>query len=262
MASLNASTTAVNARFKHLEDPGVDFPYFNGAPTAISNRQWLFVVAMVVVAFLVLVWPLPWPNGPFWPFVSAILLPAIPLVALANVAPGHWKAIFGKVGGREVRLMLGFALLNIVISLCVGSLVHAWTEVTPNPATVQLGQLDTTERIAFFAKTLPQLLGEEVITLLPFLALLQWLTTRWGMGRKGAIIGAWLVTSLVFGLVHLPTYDWNWIQCIFVIGTARLVLTLPWIMTKNIWVSTGAHIFNDWLLFSMSLLGAAIAVAA
>jgi hypothetical protein len=31
---------------------------------------------------------------------------------------------------------------------------------------------------------------------------------------------------------------------------------LAWIMTKNIWVSTGAHIVNDWLLFSMTLLGA------
>jgi uncharacterized protein len=44
-----------------------------------------------------------------------------------------------------------------------------------------------------------------------------------------------------------------------IIGSARLVLTLPWILTKNIWVSTGAHIFNDWLLFSMGLLGAALA---
>jgi len=41
-------------------------------------------------------------------------------------------------------------------------------------------------------------------------------------------------------------------------GDYRLVLTLPWIMTKNIWVSTGAHIVNDWLLFLMSLLGASL----
>jgi hypothetical protein len=39
--------------------------------------------------------------------------------------------------------------------------------------TAQLGGLDMAGRVAFFAKTIPQLLGEEVITLLPFLALLQ-----------------------------------------------------------------------------------------
>jgi len=27
-----------------------------------------------------------------------------------------------------------------------------------------------------------------------------------------------------------------------------------WILTKNIWVSTGAHIINDWLLFTLGLL--------
>jgi membrane protease YdiL (CAAX protease family) len=38
-----------------------------------------------------------------------------------------------------------------------------------------------------------------------------------------------------------------------------LVLTLPWIMTKNLWVSTGAHVLNDWLLMAMGLLGTMLA---
>jgi uncharacterized protein len=41
-----------------------------------------------------------------------------------------------------------------------------------------------------------------------------------------------------------------------VIGSARMVLTLPWILTKNLWVSTGAHVIDDWLLFTITLLGA------
>jgi hypothetical protein len=149
-------------------------------------------------------------------------------------------------------------MLNVFVSMSIGAIVHALTEVTPNASTAQLGSLDTAGRIAFFAKTIPQLFGEEVITILPFLALLQWCSKDFGMGRKAAIIVAWLATSVAFGLIHLPTYDWNWIQCIVVIGSARMVLTLPWILTKNIWVSTGAHIVNDWLLFAMGLLGAGL----
>jgi membrane protease YdiL (CAAX protease family) len=187
-----------------------------------------------------------------------VLFPLIPMGALAQVAPGQWKALFGKVGWRELRLMLGFALLNIVVSMSVGAIVHALADVTPNAATAQLSGMDTAGRIAFFAKTIPQLFGEEVVTLLPFLAVLTLLSNRFGVGRKGAVVGAWLVSSLIFGLLHLPTYDWNLIQCIVVIGTARMVLTLAWILTKNIWVSTGAHIINDWLLFSMTLLGAGL----
>jgi len=206
----------------------------------------------------VLVAPIPWPAGPLGAMIPAVLFPLIPMVALAQVAPGHWKALFGKVGWRELRLMVGFALLNIVVSMSVGAIVHALANVTPNAATAQLSGMDTLGRIAFFAKTIPQLFGEEVVTLLPFLALLYGLTNRFGVGRKGAIVGAWLISSVLFGLIHLPTYDWNLIQCIVVIGSARMVLTLPWILTKNVWVSTGAHIVNDWLLFSVSLLGAGL----
>lgn len=249
-------SAAISDRFARLEEAGRDFPYYNGLPVAISSAQWLFVLAMVVTGFLVLASPIDWPQGVFWQFIPALAMPGIPLIALAYVAPSHWKAIFGKVRGREVKLMVGFALLNIVVSMGVGALVFVLTDVTPNSATAQLGDLDTAGRIAFFAKTVPQLLGEEVITLLPFLALLQWFSKFFGMGRKGAIIGAWVTTSVIFGLIHLPTYNWNWIQCVVIIGSARMMLTLPWIMTKNIWVSTGAHIINDWLLLAMALLGA------
>ena len=113
----------------------------------------------------------------------------------------------------------------------------------------------------FFARTALQLLGEEVMTILPFLALLALCTRGLGMGRRSAMVVAWLLSAVLFALAHLPAYGWNLLQCLVVIGSARLVLTLPWIMTKNLWVSTGAHVINDWLLFSMGLLAATLAKA-
>jgi hypothetical protein len=258
MTSFISSPIRNEERFTRLEDPATDFPFYNGVPVSISGRQWLFVMAMVVAGFLVLASPIDWPDGAFWKFVPALLLPGVPLIALAYVAPGHWRAIFGKVGGREVKLMFGFALLNIVVSMSVGAIVLALFGASPNTSTAELAGLDTAGRIAYFAKTIPQLLGEEVVTILPFLALLQLFSKGLGLGRKAAIIGAWLITSILFGLIHLPTYDWNWVQCVVVIGSARMMLTLPWILTKNIWVSTGAHITNDWLLFLMGILGAGL----
>jgi uncharacterized protein len=249
---------APQERFARLEDPGTDFPFYRGEPVAISAGQWLFVMAMIVMAFLALTWPMAWPAGRFWTLLQAALLPGLPLLALAWVAQGHWRVVFGRVRGRELRLMLGFAMLNLLVSLAVGGLVATLFGATPNGATSQLANLDTAGRIAFYAKTLPQLLGEEVITLLPFLALLQGLSKGLGVGRKGGIVGAWLATSVLFGLIHLPTYGWNWVQCILVIGSARMMLTLPWILTKNLWVSTGAHVINDWLLFTMTLVGASV----
>ena len=155
--------------------------------------------------------------------------------------------------------MLGYALLNIVVSMSVGTVVRLFADVTPNAAAAQLSGMDLAGRIAFLAKTVPQLLGEELLTLLPLLALMHLLPKGFGVGRKGAIVGAWLISSLIFGLIHLPTYGWNLVQCVVIIGSARLVLTLPWILTKNIWVSTGAHIVNDWSLFALALVGASLA---
>lgn len=249
---------APGQRLGRLEDPAGDFAFYNGQPVPLSGWQWLFVMAAVAAGFAVLVWPIVWPGGPLGALIPALLFPALPLAALARVAPRHWRVLFGRVGWRELRLMLGFALLNIVVSLGVGFIVRALTEVASNAATAQLGSMDTAQLVAFFAKTLPQLLGEELVTLLPFLAILHLLANRFGATRPRAIVGAWLASSLLFGLIHLPTYDWNWVQCIAIIGSARLVLTLPWILTKNIWVSTGAHVVNDWLLFGMTLLGAGL----
>jgi membrane protease YdiL (CAAX protease family) len=253
-----ASAAPQKQRLRWLEGATGDFPFYAGTPVVISTRQWWWVMAAVVAAFLVLVLPIPWPGGPLGALAPAVLYPAMALAALAQVAPGHWRVIFGPVRGRELRLMVGFALLNIVVSMSVGATVRALADVTPNAATTLLAGMDTAARVAFFAKTVPQLLGEELMTLLPFLALLQALTRRFGMGRRRAVMAAWLITALLFGLVHLPTYGWNLVQCVAVIGSARLVLTLPWILTKNIWVSTGAHIVNDWLLFAMGLLGAGL----
>jgi membrane protease YdiL (CAAX protease family) len=66
----------------------------------------------------------------------------------------------------------------------------------------------------------------------------------------------------LFAAEHLPTYDWNVVQALRGVGVARLILTLPYIMTKNLWVSTGAHVLNDWIIFSVSLLGTSMADSA
>lgn len=44
------------------------------------------------------------------------------------------------------------------------------------------------------------------------------------------------------------------VQAVGGVGVARLLLTLPCITTKNILVSTGAHILNDWATFSLSVV--------
>lgn len=49
---------------------------------------------------------------------------------------------------------------------------------------------------------------------------------------------------LPFALAPLPTYQWNLAQCRLVIGSARLVLSLACLLSKNVVVSTLARVLN------------------
>lgn len=76
--------------------------------------------------------------------------------------------------------------------------------------------------------------------------------------REVAILTAWIGSAALFGALHLSTYQWRLGQVLLIIGTARLVLTIPYLITKNLWSSTIAHIANDWIVFGAILLLSAL----
>lgn len=242
-------------------DMNDDFPYYNGRPVAISGGQWWFVLLMVAIGFAALVAPVPLFRDGWGQFIPAVAFFAIPLLGLAMVAPHHWTALFRRVGWRELLWMLAFAALNLVVSVAVGLGIMKGLGAANNPAFAILAEQGIGARLLFFLKTLPQLLGEEVLTVLPLLALTWWLHAKLGWSRTRALLVAWVATALMFGAVHLPTYGWNLLQCLVVIGSARLVLTLAYLKTKNLWVSFGAHVINDWSLFGIGLMGASAGAA-
>jgi hypothetical protein len=151
--------------------------------------------------------------------------------------------------------MILFAILNIVATFTVGGLVQATLGASANPALAKANELSSMGLMIFLAKTAVQLVGEEVLTVIPMLALLHLLVARFGLSRNASVWWAWLGTAILFGLVHLPTYQWDFAQCILIIGTARLVLSMAYIKTKNLWVSAGAHILNDWILIMLNVIG-------
>lgn len=247
---------AASERFAWLERPGDDFPYYRGRPVAISAAGWWVVMVGVVAGFAVFVYPPPFLRGQFSGFVPTILYAVIPLAALAFVAGRAWTAIFRPLRGRDFLLMAGFAVLNIAVTLVVGAIMVNLMQTTANEVVADAGALQGAGLWLFFARTAVQLLGEEVMSIVPFLAVLAWLTGR-GMGRRAAVVVATLAAVVIFAAAHLPTYGWNVAQALMGVGVARIVLLLPYIVTKNIWVSTGAHILNDWAIFTVSILGAA-----
>jgi membrane protease YdiL (CAAX protease family) len=76
------------------------------------------------------------------------------------------------------------------------------------------------------------------------------------MRRGPAVAIAWVATALAFGALHLPTYQWHFGQALLVIGSARLVLTAVYLLTRNLWASTLAHVVNDWSIMALAMLAA------
>lgn len=239
--------------------PANDFPYYNDRPVGLSPTQWWLLMLATAAGFAMLFVPLPVFATKVGRFVPPILFFAIPLLTLRAFAGTHWTAIFRKLRGRDILLMIGFALLNLVVTMSVGLLTKGLFETTANPIGDHLRALGPLDQGLMFAQTGFQLFGEEVVTILPFLAIMHLCHQRFGCSRRSAMITAWVLSAVIFGLLHLSSYNWNILQCVVLIGTARLVLSLAYILTKNIWVSAGAHILNDWSMFAFGILASASA---
>lgn len=208
----------------------------------------------VAAAFFALIFTQPVFRTGIAGFIPAVLFVVMPLAALAFVAGSGWKALFRSLRAADFGWMALFFVLNWVVTIIVGFLAVQFFDAQANPAGQKVAAASDIEQVLFFAKTAVQLFGEELFTILPFLALLYWLAARHGMGRKMAVVLASIAVAAVFAAVHLPTYRWNVPHAFVALVPIRLVLLLPYIMTKNIWVSTGTHILNDWAIFGLPLL--------
>lgn len=230
-----------------------DFPFYADAPVGLSGPRWLVVMAGVALAFYLLSASWTHPSQTWGTWIPVFLFCGVPLCALALVAGRHWTALFHRLRGRDLLLMVGIAVLNLVVTLLIGALVTGLHHGSANPLFQSLGEADAAMRAMTFAAMVPQLLGEELLTILPFLALLWCLSSRLMLQRSTAVALAWVLSAIPFALSHLPTYHWDLMQCLLVIGSARLVLSLAYLLSRNLWVSTGAHVINDWTLFGAGL---------
>lgn len=246
----------MTSRRNDLETPSSldDLPFYNGSPVAISPRGWLFVLSAVLIAFLTLTASGSLELAGALAILPAFLFAGLPLAALAIAAGRHWRTIFRPYGWKSFGWSLLFALATLALSGVLGFTLRTIAPMQANPVMDTLTRMGTGEIVIFLVRTFIQLLGEEVVTILPLLAVLWFAHSRLGLSRRSSLALGIALSTAWFAAMHLPTYHWNLVQCFGIIGSSRLVLTASYIVTRNLWVSTGAHILNDWSLFALSLV--------
>ena len=66
-------------------------------------------------------------------------------------------------------------------------------------------------------------------------------------------IFALLLSSVIFGAMHLSTYDFNLLQAVLIISIIRMGLSLSYVLSKNLSVTYIIHIIYDWSLIIIYL---------
>jgi uncharacterized protein len=222
----------------------------------LSLRRWSVVLAVTVVGFAFFVSAPLFLQGAAGQWLSIIVFVGAPLIGLRLVAGRDWIRLFHQPTWRDVGLGLAFVPAALAVSAAVAIALSSVSETASNPVVEMLAHSPIRQTAAYMASVPLQLLGEELITVVVLLAATAALL-RMGASRRASITGGWLISAVVFGALHLPTYQWNVLQAILVIGSSRLMLTLPYLWTRNLWVSTITHVTLDGSLIAFTLLAVA-----
>ncbi|MDL2253874.1 CPBP family intramembrane metalloprotease [Ruminococcaceae bacterium OttesenSCG-928-I18] len=236
--------------FFRIENPSDDFPYYNGKPVSVGLFGWVIILAFLVLSFLSLRLHglLNFLPDAASKSIAVFVMLALSALGLILVTRKHWVCIFRKFHARNIKTVLLCLVASYVLSFVAAKLVALVAPTSANPQAVASHSGVPAFLFSLF-QDLFQLMGEEFLAILPFLAILQLGYTVFKWSRKTSIVVATIASCVLFGLLHLPTYNWNWMQCIFAIGLARLPFTLGYIATKNIFVSFLIHYLFDSLIF-------------
>lgn len=237
-----------------------DLPYYNGEPAPLTSGGCLLVLASCALAFAALLLLPRYMAGPWGNWVGVAAFVGLQLAGLALAIGPAWTALLRRPRRRDVLMALACVPLVMGLPALVAYAVVGTAHVSSNPMVAGMAGMPWPQALPMFALVGVQLLGEELVTILPLLVLLT-LLYRSGMRRGPAIAIAWVATALMFGALHLPTYQWHVGQALLVIGTARLVLTGVYLLTRNLWASTIAHVVSDWSMMGLVMLGAAASQA-
>ena len=72
--------------------------------------------------------------------------------------------------------------------------------------------------------------------------------------RKNAFVFGIIACMMIFGAIHLPSYNNNLFQCLFGVGIGCFIHLYPYIKTKNVVNSYLTHILIDLSILSLTLI--------
>ncbi|WP_101926470.1 MULTISPECIES: CPBP family intramembrane glutamic endopeptidase [Luteimonas] len=238
--------------------PRPPFPYVDGTPAPLGWQRGLVVLAACGLAFAALAWLPRWMPGVPGSWAGALAFVGLQLAGLGLAVGPSWRTLFRRPRWRDLLIALACVPLAFALPALVAWGVVGSANLSANAVIQNAGDLAPLQVVNLFAVSGVQLLGEELITILPLLVLMAALHRA--RLHPWLVVGiAWVATALMFGALHLSTYHWHVGQALLVIGAARLVLTGVYLLTRNLWASVLAHVVNDWWFLAFVIVTARMA---
>lgn len=175
--------------------------------------------------------------------IMASAVSTISLLSLLLIDKKFIKKIFLPIRAKDVLYIiigLGFSLIAIVISSIL--VQKLGIEGSNNPI---FDVLTEDNFKSFFLSTLIQFIAEEIIFIIPFLFVINKVKIENNIIKT---ILAILISSIIFGAMHLSTYDFNILQAVLIISIIRTGLSMSYVISKNLSVTYIIHIIYDWTL--------------
>ncbi len=206
-------------------------------------KKWAIVPALLTTAIGFYVLSYGFLGSGFFSPVSLALGSGLGIYLLYGSAAA--KA-FGKPAKPISTFFLGLIAAQLVASISgivVKFLLNV--QVQPDEAVKHIDVL-------FLFKAIPMIFGEELLTFV-ILFIVTGLLAQSYSYKKALTIGV-IVSTLVFSLLHLPSYDWNLIQVLLIIGAIRIPFTLASLRSNSLWEGFAVHYVYDTLIFVVILL--------
>ncbi|MGM0214842.1 CPBP family glutamic-type intramembrane protease [Enterococcus sp. AZ109] len=190
-----------------------------------------------------------------WKFSWLFLAFFCSVALILQFGSDTFKKMLQPVRKGSVRYILLAMILSFVLALIAAKLEPFLlnTTTSENPVVKLIEQNSLLLNVLFFLTTWIALVGEELATAAVTFPIFHYLTKKVTLNQ--AFLISSILSSIFFGMIHLPTYQWNWYQCIVVIGLTRIPFNYAWKSADSLRGGFYAHIIYDYIIFFDVLIG-------
>ena len=223
-----------NSQYFNFEEENTDFPFYKNE-NFFSKKMGLPLLISVLLFIFLITGPVKFPN-----FQEQVILFLVTIIPVLYVMIEQRDIFFKTPKKEDIHTLIvsyfGIFLLLFII-MAILQLAGLSSLITHQSFAPEL--LNIWGYIFEFI----QIIGEELFRVFIFLMAL-YLLYKYTQNRKLSIILATIIALLVFGAMHVNSYD-NMIYNLLIIGLGGFFEFYPYLKTKNVLLSIILHVLYN-----------------